>query len=76
MKVTTHEVAAPSSLVPACIKPYLDAIENIGVITRNITQTGVVISEAALHAAELSNAMIQLRLEEVASQLSARPSLT
>ena len=77
MKVTTVNAPEPnSSLVPACLKPYLNAIQNIGTIAENITMTGVVASEACLHAAELSNMMIQLRLEEVTAQLSTRPNLT
>jgi hypothetical protein len=75
MNVTTHEVEAPG-LCPSFIRPYLKAIENIGTIAENITATGVVVSQAALAAAELSKAMIELRLAEVTGQLTPRASLT
>lgn len=70
------EAQASSSLMPSCIRPYLKAIENIGEAVENITATSVVATRALLKAAELSEAMVQLRLEEVSSQLSVRPSLT
>lgn len=77
MNVITEQPAPESnSLVPAFLRPYLKAVENIGTIAENITQTGVVLSEAAVNAAELSNEMIKLRLAEVASSLSTRQQLT
>jgi hypothetical protein len=75
MNVLHDEAQAPSSLIPKCLQPYFDSIENVGIIVRNITQTGVVISEVALNAAELSNAMILRQLEEVSAELTARPRL-
>ena len=77
MNVITEQSATESnSLVPSFLRPYLKAIENIGTIAENITQTGVALSEAAVNAAELSNEMIKLRLQEVASSLSTRQQLT
>ena len=75
MNVINHSEST-SSLLPSFLKPYINALENVGIMAENITRTGVVITEAALGAAELSKAMVQLRLDEVAKELSARPSLT
>jgi hypothetical protein len=76
MNVQHVDAPASTSLMPKCVQPYLEAVENIGIVIRNATQTCVVASEAALMAAELSKSMIELRLNEVASQLSTRPALT
>jgi hypothetical protein len=74
--MNVQHVEAPSSLLPDCLSPYLRAIKNIGIIAENATRTGVVFSEAALAAAELSKAMVQLRLDEVSKTLTVRPALT
>ena len=68
MNVITNATAAQSSFVPQFIKPYLNAIENIGVIAENITKVGV-------SATELLLATVELQANNMQVELASRPRL-